>query len=677
MAILPMRRITIYGLKSDRKSILEALQRRGVVEITDMDIKDYPAQKLDTTASQATFAKGISTAENALDILSSYVPEETSIFSSLEGKQELSVGEYYSFVDETDEIMRVAARIGALSKEISECKAEIIRTESQLESLSPWLNFDISLSFKGTKHTTAFIGTFSEEYTLDEILANYNSSLDALKKDADKLAIDVQIISKSPQQTCVFILCHSSAANDVEDILRNIGFAKPTFTSNISPLEKSEKLKSEIVELNNSINEKENEIMSYAGMRNSFKFMSDYYSMRVDKYKVLARSNQLKRTFVLTGYIPEKDADSLEKELFHRYNAAVDISPVSDDEDVPVLLKNNAFAAPMETVLETYSLPKKGEIDPCTMMAVFYYLLFGLMLSDAAYGAIMVIACGALLLKFKNMDSGLRKSLQMFLYCGISTTFWGVLFGGYFGDIITIVASTFFKKEIVIEPLWFAPINEPMRMLMFSLGLGVIHLFTGLGVLFYQLVKQGKWKDAIYDVVFWYMLVGGAIICLMSTEMFMGMAQLSFTIPQAAVTVATVCAVIGAVGIILTGGRESKNPAKRLAKGLYALYNVTGYLSDILSYSRLLALGLATGVIASVFNMMGAMMGDGVVGAIGFTLVFLIGHTVNIGINLLGAYVHTNRLQFVEFFGKFYEGGGKKYEPYSENTKYFKIKEEI
>ncbi len=677
MAILPMRRISIYGLRHDRKAILETLQRRGVVEITDTKLKDYDAVKPDTAALQATFLKGMTNAENALSILSGYVPEDSSLFSMFEGKKSLSVDDYYTFVNETEEIMRIALRVNSLSKEISEKKAEIIRCETQLDALTPWTNLDVPISFRGTKKAAAFIGTFPEEQTLDDILASYSSLLESQKLDADKFAVDVQIISSSPEQTCVFILCYRPSAEKVEDLLRTLGFAKPTFAPNTSPYEYAEQIKKTISDINQSINDKENEIMSYVGMRNAFKFMSDYYSMRADKYKVLSHSNHFKRTFMLTGFVPEKDSGKLEEELSFYYDAAVETEPVSDEDDVPILLQNNAFAAPMETVLETYSLPGKGEIDPCTMMAVFYYLLFGLMLSDAAYGLIMVIACGFLLAKFKNMASGLKKSMQMFLYCGISTTFWGLMFGGFFGDAVNVVSSTFFGKEIVFPTLWFAPINEPMKMLMFSFGLGIVHLFAGLGVQFYQLCKQKKYKDAIYDVVFWYLLVGGAIVYLMSTQMFIDMANLPFKIPALGANIAVGCAAVGAVGIILTGGRESVNPFKRLAKGLYALYNVTGYLSDILSYSRLLALGLATGVIAQVFNKMGSMMGNGVGGAIAFTLVFLIGHSINLGINLLGAYVHTNRLQFVEFFGKFYEGGGRKYSPFSENTKYFKIEEEV
>ncbi|MBE6831653.1 MAG: V-type ATP synthase subunit K [Ruminococcaceae bacterium] len=156
--------------------------------------------------------------------------------------------------------------------------------------------------------------------------------------------------------------------------------------------------------------------------------------------------------------------------------------------------------------------------------------------------------------------------------------------------------------------------------------------------------------------------------------MFADIAGASVAIPSLLNSVASYTAVAAAVGIILTGGRESRNWFKRILKGLYSLYNITGYLSDVLSYSRLLALGLATGVIATVINQMGSMVGGNAVGAVVFVIIFLLGHTMNIGINLLGAYVHTNRLQFVEFFGKFYSGGGRKFHPFAINTQYFKFR---
>ena len=308
-------------------------------------------------------------------------------------------------------------------------------------------------------------------------------------------------------------------------------------------------------------------------------------------------------------------------------------------------------------------------------MAVFYYILFGMMLSDAAYGLIMVAVCGFCLWKFKNMELSMRKALRMFFFCGISTTFWGFLYGSFFGDVVGAFSGTFLGQRQDLPPFWFSPLEEPMRMLMFSLLVGVIHIFVALFLGAVQFWKQKRYKDLVYDIVFWYLLVGGLILLLLSTEMFAGIAGIA-KLEEPAGTIGSIAAGIGAVGILLTGGRESKNPVKRLLKGAYALYNVTGYLGDILSYSRLLALGLATGVIAQVINSMGTMMGSGPVGLIAFILIFLVGHTINIAINLLGAYVHTNRLQFVEFFGKFFQGGGRKFQPFGVHTKYFKIKED-
>ena len=327
-------------------------------------------------------------------------------------------------------------------------------------------------------------------------------------------------------------------------------------------------------------------------------------------------------------------------------------------------------------MVEGYSLPGRHEVDPSAVMAFFYYVLFGMMLSDAAYGLLTVVGSAFALRKFPDMELKMRKTLRMFLFCGISTTVWGVLFGSYFGDAIPVIAQTFFHTEITVPALWFEPLDDPMRLLIFSFGVGVAHLFTGLGVQFYQLAKQKKYADALYDVVFWYLLVGGLIVVLLSTEIFQNIAELPFVVPGPVAAVAGVLAGIGAVGILFTAGRESRNPVKRFLKGLYGLYGVSSYLSDILSYSRLLALGLATSVISTVFNQLGAMLGGGVVGAIFFAVVFLIGHSMNMAINLLGAYVHTNRLQFVEFFGKFYEGGGRAYAPFAANTKHFQIKEE-
>jgi V/A-type H+-transporting ATPase subunit I len=262
------------------------------------------------------------------------------------------------------------------------------------------------------------------------------------------------------------------------------------------------------------------------------------------------------------------------------------------------------------------------------------------------------------------------------MYCGLSTLFWGVMFGGYFGDAVTVIAKTFFGKSVEIPALWFVPLNDPMRLLMYSMLFGLIHLFTGLALKGYMMLRDKDIKSFICDVLSWFMLIVGLLLILMQSSIYASLAGSSIVLGSVGSAAAKLLAAAGALIILFTAGRSSKNPGKRLAKGAYSLYDITSWLSDLLSYSRLLALGLATGVIAQVINSMGSMAGNGFFGAVVFIIVFIVGHLFNLAINLLGAYVHTNRLQYVEFFGKFYEGGGRKFNPFRESTDYVRIKED-
>lgn len=671
MAILSMKKVNICGLRKDRKNILETLQRLGMIEVSNLTESKHQFQKIDTINMRSVFDRQKLVAQNALDILERYEPEEKSFLSGICVQDEISAKNYYIFVDESEEIMRVSNEIVRLAKEIDEKKAEIIRLQTQIEALSDWSTVNISMNFIGTKKTRAFFGTIPQDLKEIDIKAMI------ARKLPKETRYELEILSNRAEQTCIFVLSHIEAADEIYEVLRENGFAWPNFSVDKVPSLKIEEFLQEISNLKKQIDICEKEIKSYKGERSAIKFMVDYHGMRSQKYEIISRLWHTKNVFMLSGYVPQKYEKKVEKTLTEKFNVAIEFVVPKENEDMPVVLQNNEFASPVEGVLESYSLPKKGEVDPTSVMAIFYYILFGMMLSDAAYGLIIVAVCGFVLAKYKNIKSGLKKSLKMFLYCGVSTTFWGILFGSYFGDVIDVVSTTFFDYPITVPALWFVPLNEPMRMLAFSFGIGIIHLFAGLFLQLYELIRAKRIKDAVYDVVSWYLLVGGIIVYMLSVPMITEMLVLSFTFTSTVGLIGIVLALLGALLILFTAGRESKSPFKRFLKGLYGLYGVTGYLSDILSYSRLLALGLATGVIAQVFNKMGTMAGNGPVGIILFIVVFIVGHTMNIAINLLGAYVHTNRLQFVEFFGKFYEGGGRKFSPFFVNTKYFNVTEDI
>lgn len=673
MAIEAMDQITLYGTKKERKKILEALQRFGVVEIREVEADGF--EHPDTSKMRSTFERNLTVIEDAIGILDRYAPKQAGLLDGLKGRKHLSKTEYDAFLCKTEDSFSVAKTILRLEKEKTDIQAEILRRETQIDALQPWRSLDVPMTFSGTKQTAAFIGVLPNDQTAEMILSAFQSNFAGMEEE-EIPSLDLHIISRSQEQTCILALCHRSKKEAVEQGLRSIGFSKPAYDTSLVPLARIERNQTKIKEQKEKILEIEEKLSAYGDRRTDLEFLYDYYKMRTEKYEVLEKIGQSARVFVLQGYLPHKLSDEFIADLTLNYEAAVDVTPATDD-DTPVLLKNNGFSAPVENVLESYSLPGPGDIDPTTVMSIFYYVLFGLMLSDAIYGLLMVVGCAFALRKFPGMEDGLKKSLKMFFYCGISTVFWGVMFGSYLGDFVDVVSTTFFHKTVSIPPLWFTPSNDPMRMLMFSMALGIVHIFGGLAMKLWMCLKEKDYVSAFFDVVCWYFLVGGGVVYLLTVPMFLNIAGLTLSLPGYVQKIALVLICIGVLGIVFFSGRRSKNPAKRVAMGLYDLYGATSYLSDVLSYSRLLALGLATGVIAQVFNKMGSMFGDGVLGIILFAIVCLIGHSLNMAINLLGAYVHTNRLQFVEFFGKFYEGGGRKYKPFAANTKYYKFKEEL
>jgi V/A-type H+-transporting ATPase subunit I len=290
-------------------------------------------------------------------------------------------------------------------------------------------------------------------------------------------------------------------------------------------------------------------------------------------------------------------------------------------------------------ITEQYSLPNSRGIDPNLIMAPFFVMFFGMMVSDAGYGIVLALSTAIALLVLKP-QGGMGKMLGLLCLGGVSTFIWGAIFGGWFG--------------VNLKPLWFNPLDNPLQMLIFCLILGVIQLYVGIGLQAYKNIREGKYLDALFDQGLWYIFLSGLMM---------------MALPPLAV-IGKFMAIGGALGLVATQGRTEKGIVKKLINGVLSLYNVTGFLGDVLSYSRLFALGLATGVIGTVVNAMSSMLGGSFIGNILMVFFMIFGHTFNIAINVLGAYVHSSRLQYVEFFGKFFEGDGKPFVPFKTLSKY-------
>ena len=671
MSIVQMQRINLCALKKNRKAILERLQAMGVVEIDIRLNQDAGYEKQDVTQHKNIFEKRARMSDQALDVLQRYAPEKTGMLDSLAGKPLIDKTIFDTIIAKQEHFMNLVQNIIELDKQVAEKTAKVQNLSNLMDALEPWMSLVVPMTYSGTSKTAALIGSIPGNKSYENIWSAFQEHLPAVE------TVDVEILSRDKGFTYIFVICMKDDARNVENALRSIGFARPVQNVDIVPYEYKLICQEELEETKEVIESLKQEILDYEGERKNLRMISDYYRMRADRYQVLGQIPQTKNTFLISGYVPEEDAKRIAEEMTRFYDAVVEIEGISEEEEAPVLLKNNGFAEAGEGVLASFGFPKAGEFDPTAIMTAFYVFLFGLMLADVAYGLIVAIACRVMLKKYPRMEENLKKSLKLFFLCGLSTIFWGVMFGGYFGDAITVISRNFFGREIIIPALWFVPLNEPMRMLLWSIIFGMIHMYTGLVLKAYICIKNKRYVDAVCDAGFWALLLTGLILMLVPSELFSSMFRLELVFPPAVNVLAKGMAIGGAAGILLMSGRGQKNKwGIRIALGAYDLYNITSWLSDALSYSRLLALGLATGVIASVFNQMGSMAGNGIFGTILFIVVFVVGHIFNLALNLLGTYVHTCRLQYIEFFGKFYEGGGRGFHPFRSNTKYVDIKEE-
>lgn len=485
MAKLKMKRIELIAPLTDSKQIIELLQRRGVVELCENSSEEL--EQMNVAAVMGEFEKFRSTVDQALNILDKYAPEKASLTDVFGGRDEIEKHEFGRKAADLEKIMNAAGEIIKNHKTITEAQAEIIQLGIRSDLLEPWTTLDVPTNFKGTSKTNAYIGSIQGSRTAEEIEAQLPEGC------------CVEVVSNFKEQTNLFILCSKDVSEEAENCLRRLAFVPVSESASITPSEMIRKNTAQRKELNKLIAASEKAITEKSEYREMLKFGIDFLSMRREKYEVLGKLGVTESTFVLEGYVPEKYFDSLKREIEKKHTAVISGFEPAEDEDVPVLLENSSFSSPVEGITKMYAMPSKTDVDPTPVMSFFYYLFFGMMLSDAGYGIVMVIGTMIALKKFK-LENSMRKTLIMFRNCGISTIFWGAMFGSWFGDIVQIVGREFFGKEIGSIALWFQPLDDPIKLLLYSFGLGILHLFLGVGVSFKMAWDDGRKLDAFLEI---------------------------------------------------------------------------------------------------------------------------------------------------------------------------------
>ena len=655
MAKLECLLVNIFAEKKRLDDLLLRLQEMSVMDISTAAIDEQTSfvpegyEKGDKSSADM-YEKYSLSADSAIKIINEKYPEKKGLLDMFSDVRSISKEDFYIGSETFSSARGLVEKVHEKVRSLAEIAAEKVRIRTAIDTLRVWEPFDLPLSFKGTEKSTAFIGTVAGQYSLEELLCTLAERVN----DAD---IYGEVIDSDKDSTYIFICCKREAAEKCENALRTLGFARPVHSGEFTASEQITALEEKLAVCEREEERSEEELCELSKSRREFEVFADYCSTMAERLRMSEEVISTEHTVLIRGYVAKVDFPVLETELKKEFDVIIE-SEKADEELAPVKLKNNAFATPAETITEMYSLPSHTDIDPSPLTGFFYYLLFGMMFSDAGYGLLMVIGTLFVLFRLKPSPS-MKKMMQLFLYCGISTVLWGLIFGSFFGDSIAVISENFFGKRIAL-PALIDPMNGgAVTLLILSLAIGMLQIIAGLCAKFVTCIKNGDKAGAFFDAGLWITTLLG--ISLLAVGIF--------TMPVLK-TIGMWVAIASVVGLILTQGRHQKNFVMRIFSGIASLYDITSYMSDLLSFSRLMALGLTTAAMGAVFNLLGTLGGKGIGGIITMLIIFPIGHAISFALNALGSYVHTLRLQYVELFSKFYDGGGREFKTFKLKNKY-------
>ena len=642
MAILKMKKLRICGVSEEQTQLIRQLQLLGSVEI------GAPCALTDTQGVQVFCAGDGKSADallrtsarltSALETLKHYETKKGGLFAA---RPEKTIGELFS-----DEAYAAALDTAQAVLDAQDARSRLAAEKSRLtavrESFVPWQQLPLPLETLGTQHTRILLGTVPAQ-----------TDLEALRAKVFEAADEVQFeqISADQQSLYLLVFVHKCAAEAVGAALREAGFALTTFDGvQGTAAENIRRTDEAIAACEQQDAEKLAELTALAEQKSALQLAFDRCTQEISKAQAADRLVHSEKTFCLGGWVPCEDVGKLEA-LLSGFCCAWELTDPAPEEypDVPVKLKNNKLTWPLNMVTEMYSLPAYDGVDPNPLMAPFFILFYGIMMADMGYGLLMILA--SIIITKKSRPKG--TSGQMFglmFSCGISTFLMGALTGGFFGDFLPqlvgiIDPDTTFKAL----PSLFTPLDDTITILIGAMALGFVQIVTGMAISFVEKIKKGQIMDAIWEELTWWIVFAG-IACM-------------------ALGVTNIVLYVGLAMVVVGSGWSAKGFGQVTAIFGSVYNHVTGYFGDILSYSRLMTLMLAGSVIASVFNTLGAIPGN----VVFFLIVSALGNGLNFALNLLSCYVHDLRLQCLEYFGKFYQDGGKPFEPLAINTKYVDI----
>lgn len=636
--IVPMKKLTLAALLEHREAILQALQSICAVQLISIGEGEQ---------SSAAAEGRVQRLQSAEELLKPYAgkagfgpkPEAT--------RQELE--------EDIQPALEICAELEGLQRRIAQNGSDTEKRRLQLVSLLPWADMTDPLeTVRSTASLKVMTGTVPAE---------------GVKALMETGAL-VQLYGGEKERAAL-VICPNEEYAGIAPSIRATGFQEKGFGDiRGTASENIQRLRTEIEALEAERAQLEARLAAFAPKREEIRRALDGAAIDRDREQSKEALAHTKTAFLLTGWVREDMTEKVRREIEKITDVYyLGFEDPSEGDAVPTVLKNSRLITPYEAVTNLYSLPAYGTIDGTPLMAPFYFIFFGMMLSDTVYGAVLALGAWAFLkyIKPRGMMENLAKVLLM---GGISTIFMGLLFGTCAGVSWPVIfRGTALENTFPI----IDSSADPIAMLALCAAMGIIQMFYAVFIAAYSCIKHRDWAGAIVDNLSWVFIITGLLL----------MAAPSLGLPAALGTAGKWMAIGFAAVVLLFAGRSKKNVAGRLMSGAGKLYDVTSWLGDVLSYARIFALGLSTGVIGLVLNtlcwdmLFASFKGNPVLMVVGFIIVTVLSvalHAFMMAISTLGCFVHSARLQYVEFFGKFYEAGGKAFKPLRYETKYVNVK---
>jgi len=641
-----MKKLRIIALRAQRDELMRELMRLGCVQVVpDEELASDPEAAAQLRPERVDLPR-LKTEQSRLDaalrVLDQYAPQKKKLLSA---RPEVAESEFLDG-EALERDLALAEKIVGWDASIRRLTTEESRIRTEIEALEPWKDLDLAVNAVGTKRCAVGLVSAISQIDISSVRAAAESATEA---------VELELVSEDEMQRCYLILALKEDLPAVLDAVRAIGCTQVTFPGktgtakeNIAALNgELERLAAEKAELTEKICAQKD---SAAALRLS----ADRMTAEVAKGEAVERLNGTGSVVTLQGWCPAPEEEAL-RALLDRFDCAWETTDPAEEEypDVPVKLQNRNFVKPMSLLTEMYSLPAYDGIDPNPLMWPFFVLFYGIMMADMGYGLLMILASVIAVKKMKP-KGGTGHLLRLLGMCGVSTFIFGALTGGFFGDMLPQIAQMINPNTTFTAlPSLFTPLSSTIMILVGSLALGVVQIFTGMIVSVVYKCKNGDALGALFEEGAWWCILFGLVLVILKMGPWLLIAGF----------------------VLLAAGQVREKGFPSCLTGLFgAIYNgVTGYFGDILSYSRLMALMLAGSVIAMVFNTLGAMTHN----VIAFFIIAMIGNALNFALNLLGCFVHDLRLQVLEFFNRFYKDGGKPYKPLNIDPQYVEmIKEE-